>query len=268
MRTSRSPEMTLVAYFMFKFREFDPVSGHYRPPAEIGVTTWSEAFHQFFDVLGGGREFVTFCGSMHGEINGFVDRLKKGRDLTSIREQIVNPWKDRTRAVFWEEVSRYLRESSDGRLPDSRGASDAEAFAPSDEDHREVVERAIRIRRGQEKFRAQLLTKYGSRCLVTGSKVVAILEAAHINPYRSQHDHHEANGLLLRADIHTLFDLDLLGIHPETLEIELADRIKAEYACLVHKRLLIEDHRRPSTDALRLRYDRFKQCRDLAAEPA
>ncbi len=44
--------------------------------------------------------------------------------------------------------------------------------------------------------------------------------AAHIKAYRGEQDNHPDNGLLLRSDIHTLFDVDLHGIEPEHLQVE------------------------------------------------
>ncbi len=60
------------------------------------------------------------------------------------------------------------------------------------------------------------MVRYEHRCVVTGCTVIAVLEAAHIRPYRRPEDNDVKNGLLLRADIHTLFDLNLLGIEPGT----------------------------------------------------
>ena len=78
-----------------------------------------------------------------------------------------------------------------------------------------MVERQIRERRRQERFRDLLRARHGNRCLVTGCAVLAVLEAAHIKPYRGEDDNHPENALLLRSDVHTLFDLDLLGIEPD-----------------------------------------------------
>lgn len=66
--------------------------------------------------------------------------------------------------------------------------------------------RAIRVRRGQPKFRADLLAAYGGRCAVTGCDVAEALEAAHITPYGDGGTYEVSNGLLLRADLHTLLD--------------------------------------------------------------
>ena len=83
--------------------------------------------------------------------------------------------------------------------------------AKNDRDGREKTLRAIALRLGQPQFRAKLLSVYGARCCVTGCDVAEALEAAHILPYRGEETHHVQNGLLLRADLHTLFDRGLLA---------------------------------------------------------
>lgn len=82
----------------------------------------------------------------------------------------------------------------------------------------------IARRRGQKKFRAALLTKFG-KCIITGSKCEAVLEACHIKPYAETRQHEVDNGLLLRSDIHTLFDLGLVAINPKTMTIWVNSRI-------------------------------------------
>lgn len=74
--------------------------------------------------------------------------------------------------------------------------------------------RAILVRQGQGRFRAELLQAYGGRCCVTGYDVEPVLEAAHIAPYKGPQTDKVWNGLLLRADVHTLFDLDRLTVLP------------------------------------------------------
>ncbi|WP_426509428.1 HNH endonuclease [Dactylosporangium sp. McL0621] len=79
------------------------------------------------------------------------------------------------------------------------------------EDARLRVVAAIVRRQGQGDFRARLFQAYGDNCVVTGSHPRAVLEAAHIEPYRGPHSNDLRNGLLLRADLHSLFDLHLVG---------------------------------------------------------
>ncbi|MAS93124.1 MAG: hypothetical protein CMO55_08000 [Verrucomicrobiales bacterium] len=76
-------------------------------------------------------------------------------------------------------------------------------------------------RRGQPAFRRQLLEAYGNRCAISGCDVSETLEAAHILPYSGPETNHPANGLLLRSDIHALFDLGRITIDPETMTVEV-----------------------------------------------
>ncbi len=152
-----------------------------------------------------------------------------------------------------------------GNLPDEmadeKGASQLLKFVVRDGDDRKRVARQICERRGQPAFRNDLRKRYGDRCLVTGCKVLAVLEAAHIKPYQGEKDNHSENGLLLRADIHTLFDLDLLGIEPKSLRVELHPSLagSAAYKNLAGKTLRCSEKQRPSKDALKLRYEKFKE---------
>jgi len=107
-------------------------------------------------------------------------------------------------------------------------AADAseEPYVLDGRDDRKIIERQIRERRGQAAFRRELRRRFGDACVVTGCKLPDLLEAAHINPHRGDKDNHPSNGLLLRADIHTLFDLELLGIDPDTLEVRLHPKLR------------------------------------------
>jgi putative restriction endonuclease len=64
----------------------------------------------------------------------------------------------------------------------------------------------IRPRLGQGAFRIVVTDNYDRRCAVTGEKTLPALDAAHIRPYAEHGEHEPSNGLLLRRDIHTLFD--------------------------------------------------------------
>lgn len=90
--------------------------------------------------------------------------------------------------------------------PDTTQSDDEET------DDEVIQQRAIKTRRGQGPFRDGLLSAYRRRCAVTGSMIDAVLEAAHITPHAQKTDYSTRNGILLRADIHTLFDEHLLTI--------------------------------------------------------
>lgn len=102
----------------------------------------------------------------------------------------------------------------------------------SDQDARIRELRAVVLREGQGEFRQSLLDAYEKRCAMTGCAVVEILEAAHIKPYRGPDTNRTDNGLLLRADIHTLFDKGLIWLDDD-LVIQISDRLfGSEYTAL------------------------------------
>jgi putative restriction endonuclease len=110
---------------------------------------------------------------------------------------------------------------------------DAVSPAVNDDAPHSVIEarrrvlREVNQRRGQAKFRNRLVARYGAICQVSGCAFPALIEAAHIRPYAETNDNSARNGLLLRSDMHTLFDLDLLAIDPSTLTVKLHPDVRA-----------------------------------------
>ena len=86
----------------------------------------------------------------------------------------------------------------------------------------------IRPRLGQGAFRVVVTDAYNKRCSVTGEKVLPALEAAHIKPYASGGIHAIDNGLLLRSDLHRLFDRGYLTINPN-YQLEVSKRIHDDF---------------------------------------
>ena len=113
-----------------------------------------------------------------------------------------------------------------------------------DERQRTIAE--VYRRRGQGRFRQELLRVYDRRCAVTGCEIVDILEAAHILPHRGVASDIIENGLLLRADIHTLFDLSLLRINPKSYSVEVEKKLRDDqfYAALHGRKLRLPADRR------------------------
>ncbi len=95
-----------------------------------------------------------------------------------------------------------------------------------------VDERALReilTRRGQPEFRRKMLSIFGGRCCITGCDVQDVLEAAHIMPHVEGQDYSADNGLLMRSDIHTLFDLNLIQIDENGVVYVASDLHGSEY---------------------------------------
>jgi putative restriction endonuclease len=86
----------------------------------------------------------------------------------------------------------------------------------------------IRPRLGQGAFRVLVTDVYDRRCAITRERTLPALEAAHIKPYSEGGPHEASNGLLLRRDIHSLFDAGYVTVTPG-LRFEVSRRIKEEF---------------------------------------
>jgi putative restriction endonuclease len=85
-----------------------------------------------------------------------------------------------------------------------------------------------KVRLGQGAFRVLVTDAYGRRCSISGEKTLPVLEAAHIKAYAESGPHAIANGLLLRSDMHKLFDSGYITITKD-YRIEISKRIKEEF---------------------------------------
>ena len=157
----------------------------------------------------------------------------------------------------WREGYFFLEGFPPNRtLPPEAEAEDSGFKPASVDDARKWIERTIVERRGQPLFRAELIQAYDGRCAVTGCTAVEALEAAHIVPYLGEQTNVVTNGILLRADIHTLFDLGLISIDARSMFVVIHEKLMhTEYAELAGKRLSLprNPEKRPSLMALKKR---------------
>jgi len=120
------------------------------------------------------------------------------------------------------------------------------------EDGRRRVITAIVQRRGQTAFRAGLLSAYAGQCPISDCDTSLVLEAAHIFPYRGNETNHVTNGILLRSDLHTLFDLRMFSISGDGRILTREQLSKSTYSWMSSKRFRWpKTHKdRPSLEAL------------------
>ena len=155
-----------------------------------------------------------------------------------------------------DEVGLRLWHEVEERLP----------LQPLASDH--VAERygspvLVRPRLGQGTFRILVTDAYERRCAVTRERTLPVLQAAHIKPYSEGGEHDLRNGLLLRSDLHALFDQGYVTVTPG-LRVEVSRRIREEFEngrdyYAMHGRRVELPRRpfdRPSADMLRWHNDK------------
>ncbi|MBV6418703.1 MAG: hypothetical protein CMLOHMNK_03633 [Steroidobacteraceae bacterium] len=128
-------------------------------------------------------------------------------------------------------------------------------FDPTNtDDGRRRLLTAVVQRQGQGEFRRALVQAYRGRCAVSGCKTLEVVDAAHIVPFRGKHTNHVTNGLLLRTDLHTLFDLGLMSVDPSSNKVYVAAKLRnGEYGRFHGRRvgLPTKPAEHPSREALR-----------------
>lgn len=115
--------------------------------------------------------------------------------------------------ALWEAVSKRLTRSEVPTWTEGNRFGEPQLVEP---------------RLGQGAFRVLVTDIYGRRCAVTQERTLPALEAAHIRPYSDGGEHEAQNGLLLRRDIHSLFDTGYVTVTPE-LHFEVSWRIREEF---------------------------------------
>lgn len=193
---------------------------------------------------------LTAWANAHSLLTGPLRAITDPMDFADISQKIANTPEYRARNIRGHQMYRAtLKRYAEflGILPGTIGKTDygqgphtatitvleaAEELSPyvleGQKDAREKVLREVVQRRGQPKFRLKLIDAYESRCAITGCAVLPILEAAHITPYLGPATNMIGNGILLRADIHTLWDLGLIAIDPGSKKVWVSPKIGDE----------------------------------------
>jgi putative restriction endonuclease len=123
----------------------------------------------------------------------------------------------------------------------------------------------VKPRLGQGAFRVVVTDAYERRCAVTRERTLPVLEAAHIKPYSVGGVHDLPNGLLLRSDLHRLFDLGYMSIDPDERRLLVSSRIREEfqngreYYALHRKELAgpVDGNALPSRENLAFHYETY-----------
>ena len=125
---------------------------------------------------------------------------------------------------LWAEVSNVLQKYQ----PEALGAAIQENSIVDDSwaGYGKSILQKVRV--GQGAFRMLITDAYHRKCSISGEKTLPVLEAAHIKPYALQGTHIVSNGLLLRSDMHKLFDNGYLTVTPE-YKVEVSKSIKEEF---------------------------------------
>ena len=169
---------------------------------------------------------------------------------------------------FQHFINHALIQDLEDQLPRELDVSPVAASAEREielltEDRRVVRAQLTVVRTGQRDFRTLLWERYGGACCVTGCTIERLVEAAHIVPYRGNQTDGEDNGLLLRVDIHRLFDEHLVAIDPDRLIFVVSQSITDPTYQSLHGTPMFRLSRKPRKIFLEAHYRRFLRSENL-----
>lgn len=171
---------------------------------------------------------------------------------------LVREWRDGYFRLEGFGPSGTLKNPASEAVTESKFELEQIEFDPENkEDARRWITASIVRRQGQGKFRAAVLEAYGNHCAISTCDLPDALEAAHIFRYLGPETNFVTNGLLLRSDLHTLYDLGLIMIDPISMRVFIAPKLqKSVYADLAGLvvRVPSKIEERPSRSALQKHY--------------
>lgn len=179
-------------------------------------------------------------------------RIRKGELIHSvIREAMLvhlHPsvhWDSTTHEVYWSEnipvpisqTVKFINQASDDDL--------------------EKISVLIKKRKNQSKFRKAILALYNNKCAISAMGPTTVLDAAHIIGHSATGINTNENGILLRSDLHNLFDDNLLLIHPKKLTVHLHPSLRVSYYSKYSDKKIIDriDGSNPSQKYLQKKWD-------------
>ena len=178
------------------------------------------------------KAFSSFYNSIGGTVQEYWSRLPKPQDITGDLDNwnhqhsaVHNVWASSSDESLFDELMKIINQDSE-----------IQELVEQLISHPKYAERTIAIRQGQPEFRRSLLKKY-NKCMITHCVDSHVLQACHILPYSQSHDNSLENGLLLRADIHILFDKKLITIDSD-FNVQVSENIQTpEYRDLDGKKI-------------------------------
>lgn len=181
-----------------------------------------------FEVPGSKTKQVVTYRSQHGEAWMEGRGLLNGAQLRALCDSPDSQLS--MRPARWEKLRDALLATEGIDFSDLDLDEDGDGENPADARERRRIAGGhrmsnVRTRVGQGPFRQQLLNDHGQVCAFTGPAPAGALQAAHLYSYAEEDEHHDWGGLLLRNDIHSLFDRGQISVNPDTGCIEVDDEL-------------------------------------------
>ncbi|MDZ4166617.1 MAG: HNH endonuclease signature motif containing protein [Coriobacteriia bacterium] len=232
-------------------------------PAPVGDGTWILAYREHGGAQGHGSESRwnrALLKNVRDRIPVGVFVPTTGRANLNLGLAMPESFDPATGTFLLRGPMRFAQADALWEIP-APSTEDISAEWIAEEDADFLVAALVRQRRAQGAFRESLLDAYSRRCCFTHYEAEAALQGAHILAYSGRSSQVATNGLLLRADVHILFDRHLLSVEPTSMQVRVSPTIlRTRYAELEGRPVAepVSDDLRPDPARLRVHWAVFE----------
>lgn len=200
----------------------------YLPQSVFGGNGKKELAERLVTIIAGGKSFLTDIPRKHPQ--RFKDRAMAAEVISLLNLEAGD-------TIIYEEVApltfKVIKSVHGQNLSgDSAPLGNATTSARKEQDkERKWIQKEARPE--QQKFRRGIVERDGLRCALTGCEEASVLDAAHLKPRAKDGSDDPTNGIILRADIHRLFDAKLLMVDADTRTVQfVSDMTDPDYRAL------------------------------------
>lgn len=155
------------------------------------------------------------------DIKEFQHRI----EYSEIARKFLMKGKEVNGVLQYNAVYRYIKEDEIKALYGNY-LNKAFVLQPDENMKKDIIE--IKKRKSATQFRKMISNIYEGKCAITDENTYEVLDACHIQDYKNDESNHSQNGILLRTDLHALFDKGLLMID-DNFMVTISDKVKSEY---------------------------------------
>ena len=255
MLPENKQKVNIISYYTF--RHLDNDSDENVSYKKLGFKTRTETHQSIAKQFNVKQSYVK---NMEDSYDAIHNNHRSGwhqRDLRPAQQEIVNKFKDMSENELFEIVQSLINNNAKVALETLKEKTKKDDWGEAtNDDLNELHIFARRIRKGQPKFRKNLPKKYNQKCIITNCPIKEVLEAAHILRHSISGINDSSNGMLLRSDIHSLFDTDKIKINPQNYIIKVDSSLKdSEYRQFKGKKIKKDiNGEYPSKRYLKIKY--------------
>jgi hypothetical protein len=215
------------------------------------------------------------CSSCRHEF-GYEALVKEMSRVTAYRANYASSWVEAARPISYRDLEPYIASQGTFNAIRPLKADTVDGLLTRIDDRRHDLTlqteagtlgvilgghdiATVRRRKGQRQFRFRMMERFGEWCAFSGAQPPQVLEAAHLYSFAERPEHHHDGGLLLRRDIHSLFDAHLVAINPSSWKIEISERLETypAYWNLHRTDLKLRSEQRPNRDLVAAHHATF-----------